>query len=308
MTKIATREAYGQALAEIGEEIDDIVVLDADLSGSTKTAVFAKKYPERFFNMGIAEQNLMGTAAGFATCGKIPFASTFAMFATGRAFEQVRNSICYPGLNVKIAATHAGLTVGEDGATHQAIEDLAIMRAIPNMTVINPADSVEARKAVRAAALHEGPVYLRFGRLAVETIFDEGYEFEIGKGKVLKEGTDAAVIATGIMVGEALKAAEILEKEGINVMVANIHTLKPIDEEIVLKAAECGTIVTAEEHSIIGGLGSAVAEVLAEKKPTPMRRIGIKDEFGQSGKPEELLKLYSLTAEDIVKAVKEIKR
>jgi transketolase len=308
MTKIATREAYGQALAEIGEEIKDIVVLDADLSGSTKTAVFAKKYPERFFNMGIAEQNLMSTAAGFATCGKIPFASTFAIFATGRAFEQVRNSICYPKLNVKIAATHAGLTVGEDGATHQAIEDLAIMRALPNMTVINPADGIEARKAVRAAALYEGPVYLRFGRLAVETIFDEDYEFEIGKGKVLKEGTDVAIIATGIMVGEALKAAEVLGKEGINAMVVNIHTLKPIDEEIVLKAAECGAIVTAEEHTVIGGLGSAVAEVLAEKKPTPMRRIGIKDQFGQSGKPGELLKLYNLTAEDIVKAAKEMKR
>lgn len=308
MTKIATREAYGEALAEIGEEIKDIVVLDADLSGSTKTAVFAKKYPERFFNIGIAEQDLMGTAAGFATCGKIPFASTFAIFATGRAFEQVRNSICYPKLNVKIAATHAGLTVGEDGATHQSIEDLALMRTLPNMTVINPADAVEAKKAVRAAAVHEGPVYLRFGRLAVETIFEEDSEFEIGKGKILREGNDIAIIATGIMVGEALKAAEILEKSGLKAMVINIHTLKPIDEEIILKAAECGAIITAEEHTIIGGLGSAVAEVLAEKKPTPIKRIGIKDKFGQSGKPEELLKLYNLTAEDIVKAAKEIKR
>lgn len=308
MTKIATREAYGEALAEIGEEIKDIVVLDADLSGSTKTAIFAKKYPERFFNIGIAEQDLMGTAAGLATCGKIPFASTFAIFATGRAFEQVRNSICYPKLNVKIAATHAGLTVGEDGATHQSIEDLALMRTLPNMTVINPADAVEAKKAVRAAAAHEGPVYIRFGRLAVETIFEEDSEFEIGKGKILREGNDVAIIATGIMVGEALKAAEILEKSGLKAMVINIHTLKPIDEEIILKAAECGAIVTAEEHTIIGGLGSAVAEVLAEKKPTPMKRIGIKDKFGQSGKPEELLKLYNLTAEDIVKAAKEIKR
>ncbi|WP_213974761.1 transketolase family protein [Tepidanaerobacter acetatoxydans] len=307
MTKIATREAYGEALAEIGEEIKDIVVLDADLSGSTKTAVFAKKYPERFFNIGIAEQDLMGTAAGFATCGKIPFASTFAIFATGRAFEQVRNSICYPKLNVKIAATHAGLTVGEDGATHQSIEDLALMRTLPNMTVINPADAVEAKKAVRAAAVHEGPVYLRFGRLAVETIFEEDSEFEIGKGKILREGNDIAIIATGIMVGEALKAAEILENSGLKAMVINIHTLKPIDEEIILKAAECGAIITAEEHTIIGGLGSAVAEVLAEKKPTPIKRIGIKDKFGQSGKPEELLKLYNLTAEDIVKAAKEIK-
>ncbi|MDD4570751.1 MAG: transketolase family protein [Tepidanaerobacteraceae bacterium] len=307
MTKVATREAYGQALAEIGEEIKEIVVLDADLSGSTKTAIFAKKYPERFFNMGIAEQNLMSTAAGFATCGKIPFASTFAIFATGRAFEQVRNSICYPQLNVKIAATHAGLTVGEDGATHQSIEDLAIMRALPNMTVINPADGVEAKKAVKAAALHKGPVYLRFGRMAVETIFDEDYDFQIGKGEILKEGTDVAIIATGIMVGEALKAAKLLEHDGVNAMVVNIHTLKPIDEEIILKAAECGAIVTAEEHTIIGGLGSAVAEVLAEKKPTPMRKVGIKDQFGQSGKPDELLKLYNLTAEDIVKAAKEMK-
>lgn len=307
MTKVATREAYGQALAEIGEEIKEIVVLDADLSGSTKTAIFAKKYPERFFNMGIAEQNLMSTAAGFATCGKIPFASTFAIFATGRAFEQVRNSICYPQLNVKIAATHAGLTVGEDGATHQSIEDLAIMRALPNMTVINPADGVEAKKAVKAAALHKGPVYLRFGRMAVETIFDEDYDFQIGKGEILKEGTDVAIIATGIMVGEALKAAKLLEHDEVNAMVVNIHTLKPIDEEIILKAAECGAIVTAEEHTIIGGLGSAVAEVLAEKKPTPMRKVGIKDQFGQSGKPDELLKLYNLTAEDIVKAAKEMK-
>lgn len=308
MTKIATREAYGEALAELGEEIKDIVVLDADLSGSTKTAIFAKKYPERFFNIGIAEQDLMGTAAGFATCGKIPFASTFAIFAAGRAFEQVRNSICYPQLNVKIAATHAGLTVGEDGATHQAIEDLAIMRALPNMTVINPTDGVEARKAVRAVALYKGPVYLRLGRLPVETIFDEDYDFEIGKGKILREGTDIAIIATGIMVAKALKAAEVLEKDGINAMVANIHTLKPIDEEIILKAAECGAIVTCEEHSIIGGLGSAVAEVLAEKNPTPMRRIGIRDQFGQSGKPEELLKLYNLTAEEIVKVAKELKK
>lgn len=308
MTKIATREAYGQTLAEIGGKFEEIVVLDADLSGSTKTAIFADKYPKRFFNMGIAEQNLMGNAAGFATCGKIPFASTFAVFATGRAFEQVRNSICYPNLNVKIAATHAGLTVGEDGATHQAIEDLAIMRALPNMTVINPADSVEASKAVKACVLHKGPVYLRLGRLAVETIFDEDYEFEIGKGNVLKEGEDVAIIATGIMVNEGLKAANILEKDGINAMVVNIHTLKPIDEEIILKAAECGAVVTAEEHSIIGGLGSAVAEVLAEKKPTPMRRVGIKDEFGQSGKPEELLKLYNLTAENIANAAKELKQ
>lgn len=308
MTKIATREAYGQALAELGSEIEDIVVLDADLSGSTKTAVFAKKYPERFFNIGIAEQDLMGTAAGLATCGKIPFASTFAVFGSGRAYEQIRNSICYPNLNVKVAVTHAGLTVGEDGATHQSVEDLALMRALPNMTVINPADAVEAKKALKAAALYDGPVYLRFGRLPVEVIFDEDYEYEIGKGKILKEGSDVAIIATGIMVGEALKAAELLKNDGINAMVVNIHTLKPIDEEIILKAAECGAVVTAEEHSIIGGLGSAVAEVLSEKKPTLMRRVGIKDKFGQSGKPEELLKLYNLTAEHIAEVAKTIKK
>ncbi|MDK2878158.1 MAG: transketolase [Thermoanaerobacteraceae bacterium] len=306
MPKVATREAYGQALAELGEEIKDIVVLDADLSKSTKTSVFAKKFPERFFNMGIAEQNLMGTAAGLATCGKIPFASTFAIFAAGRAFEQVRNSICYPQLNVKIAATHAGITVGEDGATHQSIEDIALMRAIPHMTVINPADAEETKQAVRAAALHKGPVYLRFGRHPVETIFDENYKFEIGKGVILKEGKDVAIIATGVMVGEALKAAKILAGEGINAMVVNISTIKPIDKEVILKAAGCGAIVTAEEHNIIGGLGSAVAEVLAEEKPTPIKRIGIADEFGQSGNPDELLKIYHLTAEDIAKAAKEL--
>lgn len=307
MTKIATREAYGEALAALGEELENLVVLDADLSGSTKTAVFGKKFHERFFNMGIAEQNLMGTAAGLATCGKIAFASTFAMFATGRAFEQVRNSICYPELNVKVAATHAGITVGEDGATHQTVEDLAIMRAIPNMTVINPADAVETKKAVRAAALHNGPVYLRLGRFPVEIVTKEEDEFEIGKGVVMREGKDVAIVATGIMVAEALKAADQLKDEGIDAMVVNIHTLKPIDRELIVKAAECGAIVTAEEHSVIGGLGSAVAEVLAEEKPTPMKMVGIKDEFGQSGKPEELLKLYRLTAEDIVAAAKSLK-
>lgn len=306
MTKIATREAYGEALAALGGEIEDIVVLDADLSGSTKTAVFAKKYPHRFFNMGIAEQNLMGTAAGLATCGKIVFASTFAIFATGRAFEQVRNSICYPELNVKVAATHAGLTVGEDGATHQSVEDLALMRAVPNMTVINPADAVEARKAVRAAALHKGPVYLRFGRLPVEIVTKEEDEFEIGKGSVIREGKDVALIATGIMVAEAVKAAELLKEDGIDAMVINIHTLKPIDRELIIKAAGCGSVVTAEEHTVIGGLGSAVAEVLAEEKPVKMRMIGIRNKFGQSGKPAELLKLYKLTAEDIASAAKSL--
>jgi transketolase len=308
MPKIATREAYGEALAELGEEIKDIVVLDADLSKSTKTSVFAKKFPERFFNMGIAEQNLMGTAAGLATCGKIPFASTFAIFATGRAFEQIRNSICYPNLNVKIAATHAGITVGEDGATHQSIEDIALMRALPNMTVISPADATETKMAVRAAAQMKGPVYLRLGRHPVDTIFGEGCEFKPGKGVILREGRDVAIIATGVMVAEALKAAEILEKDGIDAMVINIHTIKPIDEEVILKAAECGAIVTAEEHSIIGGLGSAVAEVLSEKKPVPIKRIGIKDVFGMSGKPEELMKAYGLTAEDIAEAARSLKR
>jgi transketolase len=308
MAKIATREAYGQALAELGEEIREIVVLDADLSKSTKTSVFAKKFPDRFFNIGIAEQNLMGTAAGFATCGKIPFASTFAIFAAGRAFEQIRNSICYPNLNVKIAATHAGITVGEDGATHQSVEDMALMRAIPHMVVINPADAEEAKQAVRAAALHKGPVYLRFGRHPVETIFDKNYRFEIGKGVILREGKDVAIIATGVMVGESLKAAETLSKKGIEAMVVNISTLKPIDKEVIVKAAECGAIVTAEEHNIIGGLGSAVAEVLAETRPTIMKRIGIADEFGQSGNPDELLKLYHLTADDIAGAAEELKR
>lgn len=304
MAKIATREAYGEALAELGEEMKDIVVLDADLSKSTKTSVFAKKFPERFFNVGIAEQNLMGTAAGLATCGKIPFASTFAVFACGRAFEQIRNSICYPNLNVKIAATHAGITVGEDGATHQSIEDIALMRSLPNMTVISPADAVETKKAVRAAAMLKGPVYLRLGRHPVEIIFDDGYEFEVGKGVVLRDGKDVALIATGTMVGESLKAAEILAKKGIDAMVVNIHTIKPLDEEVILKAAECGAVVTAEEHSIIGGLGSAVAEVLIEKKPVLMKRVGIRDVFGMSGKPEELMKAYGITAEDIVNAAK----
>ncbi|MCF6096469.1 transketolase family protein [Thermovorax subterraneus] len=306
MAKIATREAYGEALAELGEEMKDIVVLDADLSKSTKTSVFAKKFPERFFNLGIAEQNLMGTAAGLATCGKIPFASTFAVFACGRAFEQIRNSICYPNLNVKIAATHAGITVGEDGATHQSIEDMALMRSLPNMTVISPVDAVETKKAVRAAAMLKGPVYLRLGRHPVETIFDDNYEFEVGKGVVLRDGKDVALIATGTMVGESLRAAEVLAKEGIDAMVVNIHTIKPIDEEAILKAAECGAVITAEEHSIIGGLGSAVAEVLIEKKPVLIKRIGIRDVFGMSGKPEELMKAYGITAEDIVNAAKSL--
>lgn len=304
MAKIATREAYGKTLAQLGDEIEDIVVLDADLSGSTKTAVFAKKFPERFFNMGIAEQNLMGTAAGFATCGKIPFASTFAVFATGRAYEQVRNSICYPRLNVKIAATHAGITVGEDGATHQSVEDLSLMRSLPNMVVINPADAVETDKTIRAAAKYQGPVYIRLGRMAVETIYEHNMDFEIGRANILRKGKDIAIIATGIMVQEALKAAKDLECDGIDTMVVDMHTIKPIDKNAILKAAECKKIITVEEHSIVGGLGSAVAEVLSEERPTPLKRMGIQDTFGQSGKGEELLKLYRLTAEDIAETAR----
>ncbi len=305
--KIATRESYGNALAELGKEYD-IVVLDADLSKSTKTDTFKKAFPERFINMGIAEQNMMSTAAGLASCGKVVFASSFAMFAAGRAFEQIRNSICYPNLNVKIGATHAGISVGEDGATHQCIEDIAIMRAIPNMVIINPADDVEARAAVKAAVLHDGPVYLRFGRLAVPVIYDEAeYKFELGKGVLLKDGTDVTIVATGLMVEAALNACETLKEEGISARVINIHTIKPIDRDIIVKAAkETGAIVTCEEHNIIGGLGSAVAEVLCEEAPIPMERVGVKDVFGKSGTPAELFKDYGLTSEDIVKAVKKV--
>lgn len=306
--KIATRDAYGKALAKLGKINKDVVVLDADLSKSTKTAVFQKDFPDRFFNMGIAEQNMMGTAAGFATFGKIPFASTFAMFATGRAFEIVRNSICYPSLNVKICATHAGLTVGEDGASHQALEDLACMRVLPNMIVLNPADAVSTEKAIFAAAKHNGPVYVRLGRLAVPTLYKEDeLDFEIGKGVLLKDGKDATIIGTGLMVVEAVTASEILEKEGIKVRVIDMHTIKPIDKEIIIRAAEeTGAIVTAEEHNIIGGLGSAVAEVLSENKPTPLRRIGVRDTFGESGKPDELMKKYGLTAVHIAEAIREL--
>ncbi|MEG6584960.1 transketolase family protein [Dendrosporobacter sp. 1207_IL3150] len=301
----ATREAYGDALRDVGAELKDIVVLDADLSKSTKTNVFAKAHPERFFNVGIAEQNLMGTAAGLAAAGKIPFVSTFAMFAAGRAFEQVRNSICYPKLNVKIAATHAGLTVGEDGASHQAIEDISLMRSIPNMTVIVPADAAEARRAVEFAAKYKGPVYLRLGRSSVPDLFDDSYVFEHGKAVQLADGTDLTIIATGIMVAPAKKAAEELAAEGIKARVLNIHTIKPIDKDAVAKAAkETGAIVTCEEHSVIGGLGSAVAEVVVETTPVPMERVGVKDTFGESGKPDELLKKYNLTTADIVKAAK----
>lgn len=305
--KIATREAYGKALAEFGE-IYDIVVLDADLSKSTKTDTFKKKFPERFINMGIAEANMMSTAAGLATCGKTVFASSFAMFAAGRAFEQVRNSIAYPKLNVKIGATHAGISVGEDGASHQCLEDIGIMRTIPNMVIINPADAVESRAAVEAAIKHDGPVYLRFGRLAVPVIFDQStYKFEIGKGVLLEEGKDATIIATGLMVPEALEARKLLAQEGISARVVNIHTIKPIDKEIIIKAAkETGAIVTAEEHNVIGGLGSAVAEVLVENAPVPMKRVGVEDQFGRSGKPQPLLEMYGLTARNIADKVKEI--
>ncbi len=302
----ATREAYGEALRELGGQNENIVVLDADLSGSTKTAMFKKEYPTRFFNAGIAEQNMIGTAAGLAAAGKIPFASTFAVFATGRAFEQIRNSVCYPKLNVKIAATHAGLTVGEDGATHQAIEDVAIMRALPNMAVIVPADAAEAAAAVRFAADYNGPMYIRLGRSGVPDVFDASYEFKFGKAVTLKEGTDVTLIGMGIMTAAAVEAAEMLAEEGISAAVLNMPTVKPIDEDAIVAAAQAtGAIVTCEEHSIVGGLGSAVAEVLAEKASARLVRVGVKDTFGESGKPADLLKKYGLTAADIVAAAKQ---
>ncbi len=299
--KIATREAYGNALAELGEKYD-FVVLDADLAAATKTGVFKKKFPQRHFDCGIAEGNMMSVAAGLAAAGKIPFASTFAMFAAGRSFEQIRNSIGYPHLNVKIGATHAGITVGEDGATHQCNEDIALMRTIPGMTVINPADAVEARAAVEAAILHKGPVYMRFGRLAVPVIYDkESYKFELGKGVNMREGKDVTIVATGIMVDMALTAAELLADEGISARVINIHTIKPLDREIILDAAKkTGALVVAEEHSIIGGLGSAVAEVLCEACPVPMLRVGVEDRYGHSGKVPALLEMYGLTPANIV--------
>lgn len=305
--KQATREAYGKALLTLGAGNPDVVVLDADLSKSTKTADFGKQYPERFFNMGIAESNLIGTAAGLAAAGKIPFASTFAIFAVGRAFEQIRNSVAYPKLNVKIAATHAGITVGEDGGSHQAVEDVAIMRAVPNMTVLVPADGEETRQAVLAAAQYYGPVYIRMGRLDVPLLFGEDYHFEIGKANVLKEGTDAAIMANGVMVSLALEAAAELEEQGISVSVVNVASVKPLDEETIVQVAQkTKAVVTAEEHNIIGGLGSAVAELLAEKQPTPMVRVGLKDTFGESGKPAELLEKYGLTKESISRAVQEV--
>ena len=305
--RIATREGYGAALAELGAEHENLVVLDADLAGSTKTAVFGKAFPERHINCGIAEGNMMSVAAGLAATGKVAFASSFAMFASGRAFEQIRNSIGYPHLNVKIGATHAGISVGEDGATHQCNEDIALMRAIPGMVIINPSDDVEARAAVKAAYYHEGPVYLRFGRLAVPVINDRpDYKFEIGKGVVLKEGTDVTIIATGLEVAEASIATELLEAEGISVNLINIHTIKPIDEELIVAAAKkTGKVVTVEEHSVIGGLGSAVCDVLSEKAPTKVMKIGINDVFGESGPALELIKKYGLDGQSIYEKVKE---
>ena len=305
--KQATRDAYGKALVALGAENLDIVVLDADLSKSTKTADFAKHYPERFFNMGIAEQNLMGTAAGLAAAGKIPFASTFAIFATGRAFEQIRNSIAYPKLNVKIAATHAGITVGEDGGSHQAIEDIAIMRSVPNMTVLVPADGEETRQVIMAAARYKGPVYIRMGRLDVPLLFGQDYQFEIGKANVLREGTDVAIMANGIMVAYALEEAEELSLAGISVSVVNVASVKPLDVSTLVQVAKkTKAVVSAEEHNIIGGLGSAIAEVLAENAPTPMVRVGLKDTFGESGRPLELLEKYGLTKASLIKAVHEV--
>ena len=301
MEKQATREAYGQALEELGAVRQDVVVLDADLSKSTKTSMFQSKYPERFFNAGIAEQNLMGLAAGFAAAGKVPFASTFAVFATGRAYDQIRNSICYPRLNVKIAATHAGITVGEDGGSHQALEDINLMRGLPNMTVLVPADGPEAKNAVKAAAEYEGPVYIRLGRSGVPTITNADAPFVIGKGRVMREGSDVTLIGCGMMVAKALEAADALAEEGVSAAVIDMSTIKPIDRELIVEwAKKTGAIVTAEEHNVIGGLGSAVAEVLVEEALVPMERVGIEDVFGESGTGGELVEKYRLTAEHIV--------
>ncbi|MCC0667517.1 transketolase family protein [Clostridioides sp. ZZV14-6153] len=301
---IATREAYGQVLKELAEN-KDIVVLDADLGKATKSISFKEVAPDRFFDMGIAEGDMIGTAAGLATCGKIPFASTFAIFAAGRGYEQIRNSVAYPNLNVKIAATHAGVTVGEDGGSHQAIEDISLMRGIPNMVVLNPADALEARQALFASIDYNGPVYIRLGRATTEDIHNDDYNFKIGKGEILRQGSDVAIIATGIMVSKAIKSAELLSEEGIEAIVVNISTIKPIDSELIVEVAKnTGKVVTVEEHSVIGGLGSAVTEVLSEKYPVVVKRIGVNDEFGQSGNPESLLNYYGLTVENIVNTVK----
>ena len=307
LKKVATRDSYGNALKELGEKCENLVVLDADLAGATKTGTFKKAFPDRHFDCGIAEADMICVAAGMSTTGLVPFASSCAMFAAGRAFEQVRNSIGYPHLNVKIGATHGGISVGEDGASHQCCEDFALMRSIPGMTIICPADDVEARAAVRAAYHHEGPVYLRFGRLALPVFHDEDYKFEIGKGEVLRDGNDVAIIANGLMTYEAIVAGEELAKMGINARVINIATIKPLDEELVVKAAkECGKVITCEEHSIIGGLGEAVSSVLAEKCPTIVRRIGVNDEFGHSGPAVALLKQFGLSSEHIVEVAKEL--
>jgi len=302
--KIATRQSYGEALAELGKENEKIVVLDADLSKTTKTDIFAKQFPNRFLDVGIAEQNLMGVAAGMATSGLIPYASTFAVFASGRAYDQVRNSIAYPKLNVKICATHAGVTAGEDGATHQMLEDISMMRTLPNMTVLSTSDDIQTKWAVKEISRIEGPVYLRLCRMATPVIYDENTRFEIGKGYQFGNGIDATVIATGVVVAEALKAQEELKKQGIDIRVIDIHTIKPIDKEIIIKAAkETKKIITIEDHNIIGGLGTAVCEVLTEEYPTRVTRMGIKDTFGLSGKGEELMKYFNITAEDIIKEI-----
>ena len=300
--KVATRDSYGSALKELGASAQDLVVLDADLAGATKTNIFQKAYPDRHFDCGIAEANMIDVAAGLSTIGLVPFAATFAMFAAGRAYEQVRNTIGYPHLNVKIGATHGGISVGEDGASHQCCEDFALMRTIPGMTVMCPADDVEARQMVKAAYEMEGPVYMRFGRAATPVFHDEGYRFQVGKGEVLQEGTDAAVIATGIMVPEAIEAGRLLAEQGVSVRVINMATIKPLDEELVLKAArECGRIVTVEEHSVIGGLGEAVCSLVSENCPVPVKRIGVNDKFGHSGPVAALLQQFGLCAENIVK-------
>ena len=305
--KIATRQSYGEELADLGKENKDIVVLDADLSSATKTGIFAKEFPERFINVGIAEQNLMGVAAGLSTFGKIPFASTFAVFAAGRAYEQIRNSIAYPNLNVKIVATHAGVTVGEDGATHQMLEDLSLMRGLPNMTVMCTSDDTQTRWAVREIAKIHGPVYLRLCRMATPVIYEKTNKFEIGKGVQIGDGTDATIIATGVTVSEALKAQEVLKENGVNVRVVDMHTIKPIDRELIVKCAkETKRIITVEDHSIIGGLGTAVCEVLAEEYPVKIERMGVPDVFGRSGKAEELLKYFKIDSEAIVNKVLEV--
>ena len=304
--KKSTRQAYGEALVELGRQNNNIVVLDADLTKSTKTNLFQEAFPERHINIGIAEADLIGTAAGLATCGKVPFASTFAMFAAGRAFEQIRNTVAYPKLNVKIAPTHAGISVGEDGGSHQSVEDISLMRSIPGMVVLSPADATETKKMIFAAAEYNGPVYIRMGRLDVPVLFDESYDFQIGVANTVKEGTDVTILATGLMTARAIEAAEKLETEGVSVRVVNVGTIKPLDGETVLKAAkETKFIVTAEEHSVIGGLGSAVSEFLSETHPTLVKKVGIYDVFGQSGKAEELLEKYELTSTKLVSVIKE---